>query len=99
MSEIVCVEEPKVNDEEAHRAMCATADECELGSQCTEMQNAQFVGRRVRILVDPFRTVWCEGTIRAYDALAGHHLVEYDDGVQVTENLNVDAVTWMVEAQ
>jgi len=58
--------------------------------------NTVLVGRRIRVLVDPDTGTWLCGMIRGYDESTGHHRVLYDDGCEVSENLNVDAVTWML---
>ena len=58
----------------------------------------QLIGRRICVLVDRENDVWYRGTINEYDSQTGHHSVAYDDGLTVTENLNVDAVTWLLQA-
>ena len=62
-----------------------------------EESNERLVGRRIKVLDDPSQDLWIGGVIRGYDLDSGHHLVAYDDGLEVMENLNVDAVTWKIQ--
>ena len=64
-----------------------------------DQQNEALVGRGICVLMDQKTDLWFCGTIRKYDSVTGYHLVAYDDGLQVEENLNVDAVTWIIETE
>ena len=62
-----------------------------------DMQNRTLVGRRICVLVDEDEDWWLRGTISEYSPRSGHHQILYDDGLNVAENLNVGAVTWVIQ--
>ena len=68
-----------------------------MSEEVEALSNEQLVGRRISVLLDPSERIWLDGVIREYDEGAGHHLVAYDDGAEVMENLNVHAVTWKIQ--